>query len=1088
MQSQSGIRDNHHRGTVADFLRQHIHNNAHVSIVSAYFTIYAYYALKEQFDTIEHLDFLFGEPSFISKLDPSTRESKTFTLTDNELMLQNVLTQRATARACAEWIRQKVSIKSITQHNLMHGKMYYVQNGPVNEAIMGSSNFTVRGLGISESNNNYELNLIVDSNRDRTDLKAWFDHLWQHTTLVKDVKADVLAYLQQLYSDASPEFIYYKTLFHIFEKFINSDDATDKLLRSTSLLETQIWKTLFDFQKDGVKGVINKIQNYNGCIIADSVGLGKTFEALAVIKYYELKNERVLVLCPKKLRENWVVYTRNDQLNPFIDDRFRFDVLSHTDIGRERGTVGVIDLATLNWSNYDLVVIDESHNFRNNLVGTRDAQGQLRKSRYSSLMEDIIKAGIKTKVLLLSATPVNNDLQDLRNQITLMAEGSDTAFAQSIGVVSLKSVMGEAQKAFTQWSKQANHTVDQLLNQLPSAFFRILDELTIARSRAHIIKYYNTSAQTIAFPQRQRPISIAPKIDIEGFFPSYQKINTEIEGYKLAIFSPSQYLLPQYQSLYKKKGNDPFSQGDREHYLIGMMKVNFLKRLESSVASFALTLSRTIHKIDQLKETIARFKNQQTQSTVDVTITDDVEDDELGDAMNLTVGKLQFKLAHLRLDDWLIELERDRDQLIGLYNSARQITPQRDAKMYELQRHILQKLQHPTITKTGKPNRKVIIFTAFADTAKYLYANLHQWCSTQGAHVALVCGGGDTQTTFGHNEFSHILTNFAPIAKQRNLQSTMPQHGEIDVLIATDCISEGQNLQDADLLINYDIHWNPVRIIQRFGRIDRIGSLNTHISMINFWPTDDLNAYINLRNRVESRMALVDITATGQDNPLQPQETEAIISNEMGFRDKQLLKLIDSVIDIDDEPTSVSLTDFTLDDFRRELLTYLKINQAALQQAPLGLYAVTHSNSAHPHSAPGVVFCLRQRDTNTANDMINPLQPYFLVYIRNDGNVRYNFVHPKQVLDLLRAVSSGQNQPHQQLCQLFDTKTNHGQNMQVYSELLKRALRSIHDTFQKRIANGVTLSRSFVIPPTQDQVQSDADFELITWMVLYDNE
>ena len=376
MQSQSGIRDNHHRGTVADFLRQHIHNNAHVSIVSAYFTIYAYYALKEQFDTIEHLDFLFGEPSFISKLDPSTRESKTFTLTDNELMLQNVLTQRATARACAEWIRQKVSIKSITQHNLMHGKMYYVQNGPVNEAIMGSSNFTVRGLGISESNNNYELNLIVDSNRDRTDLKAWFDHLWQHTTLVKDVKADVLAYLQQLYSDASPEFIYYKTLFHIFEKFINSDDATDKLLRSTSLLETQIWKTLFDFQKDGVKGVINKIQNYNGCIIADSVGLGKTFEALAVIKYYELKNERVLVLCPKKLRENWVVYTRNDQLNPFIDDRFRFDVLSHTDIGRERGTVGVIDLATLNWSNYDLVVIDESHNFRNNLVGTRDAQGQ----------------------------------------------------------------------------------------------------------------------------------------------------------------------------------------------------------------------------------------------------------------------------------------------------------------------------------------------------------------------------------------------------------------------------------------------------------------------------------------------------------------------------------------------------------------------------------------------------------------------------------------------------------------------------------------------------------------------------------------
>lgn len=1083
----SGIRDNHTRGSVAEFLQSHIHPGTRLSFVSAYFTINAYYALRAQFDQIEHLDFLFGEPAFINKLDPEQREAKTFALVDDRLSLTNALTQRAAARACADWITQKVSIKSIVQQNLMHGKMYYIQQGPVAKAIMGSSNFTVRGLGLTPQHNNYELNMVVDSDRDRDDLHAWFTHIWENPKLVKDVKDEVLQYLNQLYSNHSPEFIYFKTLYHVFESYLNASATTIKDIGQTSLYSTHIWNTLFDFQRDGVKGAINKIQAYNGCIIADSVGLGKTYEALAVIKYYELKNERVLVICPRRLRENWTIYTRNDQMNPFLHDRFRFDVLSHTDIGREQGVVGDIDLATLNWDNYDVVVIDESHNFRNNLVGTRDKNGELRKSRYRVLLDDILKKGIKTKVLMLSATPVNNDLQDLRNQIHLMTEGNDRAFAKDIGVASMKQMMAESQRIFTRWAKQPERRVSQLLEQLPSTFFKVLDEITIARSRAHITKYYADSAAQIAFPVRRKPVSLSPHVDTQQLFPSYAKISQEIDGYTLSIFSPSQYVLPQFKAQYQHKNNDPFSQGDREHYLIGMMKVNFLKRLESSVVSFGLTLERTIDKINHLEQTITTFMAQQSNAMrVDIELTDDRDDDEFQEVMHQTVGKLQFPLAHLDLERWLTDIRNDREQLKILFNSARQITPDRDHKLHQLYAHILNKIQQPTRMNDehGTANRKVIIFTAFADTAEYLYGALHQQLTAHGVHVAMVSGGGKSYTTFGNNEFQHILTNFAPRAKRRALQPTLPQHGEIDVLIATDCISEGQNLQDCDLLINYDIHWNPVRIIQRFGRIDRIGSPNAAIGMINFWPTDDLNSYINLRNRVESRMALVDLTATSQDNVLQPDEIVDSIVNDLNYRDKQLQKLLNGVIDSDEDAANVSLTNFTLEDFRRELLRYIEQHHARVKSAPIGLYAITRTNPDVPVGQPGVIFCLRQKQATAGNEKLNPLQPYFLIYIRNDGNVLYNFMQPKQALELMRMLSVGQQRPDEHLCQLFDQRTHDGQDMQVYGALLNRVVTQIRSAMQQRIATKVTTSRDFMIPTLADQVQHEDDFELITWMVI----
>jgi len=1101
--NHSGLRDNHSRGSVADFLREKIQKESKLSVVSAYFTIYAYDALKQVFARIDHLDFLFGEPSFVNRLDPNKTEKKSFIIDADGLELTNKLQQKRVARECADWIERKVDIKTIKQSNLLHGKMYHVATAGVEDAIIGSSNFTVRGLGLGHAGNNIELNLIVDGNRDRQELKQWFDELWADTTLVKDVKQEVLNYLKQLYENNPPEFIYYKTLFHIFEKFLGDAGKTDADLGKTSLFETDAWKVLFEFQKDGAKGAINKIIRHNGCVIADSVGLGKTYEALAVIKYFELKNERVLVLCPKKLRDNWTVYRANSLLNPFISDRFRFDVLSHTDLSRDTGYSGDINLAGLNWANYDLVVIDESHNFRNNTPGKRDESGNIiRKSRYQRLMDDIIKSGVRTKVLLLSATPVNNDLKDLRNQLYFLTENRDDAFAESLGIDSLKETLATAQKAFTHWAKKQSterKTAD-LLEKLNASFFTLLDELTIARSRKHIQKYYKTSiAQLGGFPERKKPLSIYPEIDLRGRFLSYDKLNDEIAAYKLSLFNPSKYVKDEFKALYQTATRDPFTQADRERFLIGMMKVNFLKRLESSVKSFEITMERTIAKIEGLERKIKNFQtapNQNPESDeMELELDDPGHDEELEEAM-LVGGKFKYQLKHLELDqgkNWLKDLKKDKDQLRILFNAAQNVTPATDAKLAELQKLIAAKVAAPTTNKLGESNKKVLVFTAFADTAAYLYESLLEWATKQlGLNMALVCGGGDTRTTFGHGAYDQILTNFSPRAKNRAKIPSMPQQGEIDLLIATDCISEGQNLQDCDYLINYDIHWNPVRIIQRFGRIDRIGSASHTVQLVNFWPTEDLNKYINLKNRVEARMALVDLSSTFEDNVLKNDELEDIISEDLRYRDKQLLRLKDEVLDIEDLGDSVSLTEFTLDDFRLELLKYIEANKAALEAAPFGLYTCVPPHPDYKVIGPGVIFCFRQEGQRSAapgaqldaSQSINPLQPYFLVYVLEDGNVRFSFAQPKQILDIYRLLCSGKSVPCTELCNLFDEQTNHGSEMKAYDQLLQKAVESVAATFRKRAASGLQTGRGFILPNEQEQVRKETDLELVTWLVI----
>ncbi|MDB8460419.1 helicase-related protein, partial [Turicibacter sanguinis] len=955
-------------------------------------------------------------------------EQKIFGL-DEEISYQMNLNQAYLAREFSKWIKKKGEIKTFVKKNMMDSIYYVESNNEEDICLKGPSTFSSPGLGYVNSES-VMLNQMIVESKFNQQIKNQIDFIWNDEKMVKDVKADVLKKIESLYEDRSPEFLYFVTLYNIFKTFLEENEQGEVIQSATGFKNTVVWNKLYNFQRDGVVGAINKINKFGGCIIADSVGLGKTFEALAVIKYYELNNHKVLVLCPKKLRENWLVYRQqNDIRNPLADDRFSYDLLNHTDLSRNGGKSGDIDLDYVNWGNYGLVVIDESHNFRNNMARND------RETRYSKLMNNIIKSGIKTKVLMLSATPVNNHLQDLRNQISFITEENDQALVQTAEIESIKKVISQAQSAFNQWGKLSENerTTESLLELLDFDYFKLLDSLTIARSRKHIEKYYNVK-DIGQFPKRLKPITVKSEIDTINQFPAVEEIYREILGLNMAIYSPMRYVLPHKRAEYEKKydtvvkgGKSVFKQSDRERSLIYLITSGLLKRLESSIHSFNLTLSKIQSKIDYTLDSVKNFDQYSLELEDEKILDDELEDFTVGDKVNI-------KLIDLDVIKWRQDLEEDLERINNILIHSTSITSNRDQKLQQLKELMINKFNHPI----NGENKKIIIFTAYADTAKYLYDQLSSWMlENYQLHTALVTGSDNPKTTFKMKkvDLNSVLVNFSPISKERGKLQNV--EGEIDILIATDCISEGQNLQDCDYLINYDIHWNPVRIIQRFGRVDRLGSRNEQIQLVNFWPSVELDEYINLENRVKQRMKMLDLSATGEDDVI---AEDSNTMKDLEYRRNQLVQLQDAVIDLEDVQGSVSLTDFTMDDFRMDLMNLSKKYETHLENIPPAVFALVQNKNEQlkDEIKPGIIFCLKRVECYDNNES-NPIYPYYLVYVTQDQEVYYSYGQVKKILDLYRSLCNGTDKILKELVHSFNKETKFNKKMDDYQDLLKIA-------------------------------------------------
>lgn len=1076
--------DNKKNGKVGDELKEHIKNGSKLSVISAYFTIYAFNELHRELKKIDNMRFIFTEPSFVKKQDELTRQffidrdpERKLSGNEFEIKMRNELNQAHIAKECANWLREKVEIKSLKKSNPAQQRLIYVENKDINMSINGTVDFTADGLGFAHSSRN-DMNACIVGNEATYQFLEQFNEIWNDSTQVENVKEKVLEQMQTIYKENTPEFIYFVTLYNIFNNYLD-ELSEDKIVKTkTGFKDTVIWNKLYKFQKDGVLGAIDKLEKYNGCIIADSVGLGKTFSALAVIKYYELRNDRVLVLAPKKLRENWSIYTLNDKRNILVNDRFNYDVLNHTDLSRYNGYSGEINLETINWSNYDLIVIDESHNFRNNNPRNDKV------TRYSRLLNDVIKAGVKTKILMLSATPVNNRMNDLKNQVSFITEGDDKAF-ESEGIISVEQTLRKAQMVFNKWSElqDDDRTVDAFVEMMNMDYFKLLDTVTIARSRKHIEKYYNI-AEIGNFPTRKVPQNIYSDIDIKNNFPAIEHVNKVIKNLSLSAYSPLKYVLPEKRDEYNEKydikvkgGQSVFRQTDREQALVNLMRINILKRMESSINSFGMTLSKLLRQIDHILE---KIEKKQFEYEEELSITDIDEEDTLYE--DLLIGnKVKVLLQDLDLIKWKQELEDDREKLEYLMIEAAKITQSSDAKLIKLKQLIKNKLDMPI----NLGNKKVIIFTAFADTAEYLYEHLSSWMSKEyGLHSALVTGSGNNKTTMKslkRKDLNAILTNFSPISKER--EKIYPEIKEdIDLLIATDCISEGQNLQDCDFLINYDIHWNPVRIIQRFGRIDRLGSKNDAIQLVNFWPNMDLDEYINLEARVTGRMVLLDISATGEENVIEFDEKKKM--NDLEYRKKQLKQLQEEVIDLEDISGGISITDLTMNDFKMDLMDFMKNNKVKLEKAPLGMYAIStiEDDVLKEHIKPGVIFTLKQINEFSNPGEHNPLNPYYMVYVYEDGTVKYNYLHTKKILDFYKKLCAGKSEVLYEVASIFNNETREGKDMSTYSKLLEEAISSIiGKTEEKGVASlfskgGTTLQKNLF--------SGLEDFELISFLII----
>ena len=1069
--------------TLRDDLSVEIKEGSRVSIAAACFSIYAFQELKKELSNIDELRFIFTSPTFVT--EKAKKEKREFYIprlnrerslygTEFEIKLRNELTQKAIAKECAEWILKKVTFKSNVSDKTIQGKLSVDNMGytPID-------GFTTVELGC-EKGNAISTTIVKDESLAKT-LLSDFNEIWNDNKILQEVTDEVIDNITAAYNENSPDFIYFVTLYNIFNEFL--EDVSEDVLpnEATGFKESKIWNMLYNFQKDAALAIINKLEKYNGCILADSVGLGKTFTALAVIKYYENRNKSVLVLCPKKLTNNWNTYKDNYVNNPIASDRLRYDVLYHTDLNRTHGMSNGLDLSRINWGNYDLVVIDESHSFRNGGKIVENPEEDEKENRYITLMKKVIRAGVKTKVLMLSATPVNNRFNDLKNQLALAYEGHTDYIDEKLNTTrSIDDIFKNAQRAFNTWSKwePEDRTTEKLLQMLDFDFFEVLDSVTIARSRKHIQKYYDTT-DIGTFPTRLKPMSLRPHLTDLKSAINYNQIFEQLMLLTLTIYTPTHYIQPskmeKYAELYgDNKVNVGFTQANREQGIRRLTAINLMKRMESSAYSFNLTLTRIKDLIENTIDTIDRYDKHSSKS-LDLTDTSDIdeydEDDRNSDDLFSFGKKVKIDLADMDYVSWRESLAKDAETLELLTLMVGDITPEHDTKLQKLLSVIDKKITQPI----NDGNKKLIIFTAFADTAQYLYDNVGKFVKDKyDMNTAMVTGSVEGKTTCPklRSDLNTVLTCFSPISKDKEL--LMPNDNtEIDVLIATDCISEGQNLQDCDYLINYDIHWNPVRIIQRFGRIDRIGSRNKVIQLVNFWPDVTLDEYINLKAKVETRMKIVDMTATGDDNLLSDEE-----KTDLEYRKAQLKRLQDEVVDIEDMTTGISIMDLGLNEFRLDLLDYIN-HHPDIDKTPFGLSAVAPASEDTP---PGVIYVLKNRSNSVNIDNQNRLHPFYMVYISKEGEVVCDHLSPKNMLDKMRYLCKGRTEPIPELYRQFNKETHDGRSMGKFSELLGDAIASIIEV--KDESDMDSFLSGGQVSFLNNEIKGLDDFELICFLVI----
>ena len=1066
-----------------DDLKKELGKGSKLKIAASCFSIYAFEYLKKELEKIDALEFIFTAPAFTpgNVTDkqkkqrrefyiPKMRREKNLYGSEFEIKLKNQLTQKAIAKECAEWIRKRAKFKSNTSDIPMQ-QFSVIQHSGKNIAYIPIQGFTAVDIGYQQGN--AVSNFINKFNHalETEQYLQLFENIWNDKTKLQEVTEAVSHHIESVYQENSPEKIYFLTLYNIFSEFLDDLNEDELPNEQTGYKKTQIWQKLYNFQKDATIGIINKLEKFNGCILADSVGLGKTFTALGVIKYYELRNKNVLVLCPKRLAGNWSNYNKNLKTNIFPEDKFRYDVLCHTDLQRTSGESCGIALDKVYWENYDLLVIDESHNFRNN-----DAFKD-RETRYQRLMKSVIRPGVKTKVLMLSATPVNNKFSDLKNQLALAYEEDSKGWEEQFATgKSVDEIFRNAQAVFNEWVKLPNEerTVEAILSSLSFDFFHLLDSVTIARSRKHIETFYDT--QDIGrFPTREKPIPHRCKLTQREDVYSYNEIYTRLQKLTLSIYMPINFVLAskrrKYEVLYDTQH---FKQRDRETCLRALMTVNLLKRLESSVHSFRLTLQSLKDRHDATIKKINVYEETGEYSSLETAIEDMENLQEGGDITdfdNLTIGgKTKVSLEDMDVLSWKRDLEGDLIVVEDLLASMAKVYPKHDFKLNHLKGVIKEKTKNPI----NPDNKKVIVFTAFSDTANYLYKHLKQHFSEQGLHFGKVTGSDTPQTTVDKiHDFGTILTLFSPRSKKKHLLYPYI-NAEIDILIGTDCISEGQDLQDCDYLINYDIHWNPVRIIQRLGRIDRIGSPNKSIQLVNYWPDISLDEYINLKERVENKMVITDITATGDDNVLASQ------SSDMSYRKAQLKKLQDEVVDLEDVKTGVSITDLGLNDFKMDLLNYKNQNQG-IENLPNGLHAI-FSPDENLGISPGVIFVLKNKNSKLKISAYNRLHPYYLVYLSEEGEVIRNHIEVKKTLDIIRSRCRNMKEPVLSLCKKFNTETKEGKDMSKYSDLLRCAFESIGGVNREKDID--SLFREDKTTALTESFSDMDDFELITFFII----